>query len=118
MTPRPMHFAINADDVPATTAFYAALFGWEFAPLMPGFERAELGDGMIVAVQERRQLGDAPITGFEATIPVDDLGAVIAGVVANGGRVLMDRSEIPTVGQVAFFADPAGNVFGAIEFAQ
>ena len=34
------HFAINADDLPATRAFYEGLFGWEFAEYTPGFLRS------------------------------------------------------------------------------
>ena len=33
------HFAINADDVGATRAFYEALFGWRFTEAYPGFWR-------------------------------------------------------------------------------
>lgn len=109
------HVAINAGDVDASLRFYAALFGWEFREYMPGFHRASLPGGLIAAVQGRRDLlPDGPTTGLEVTFEADDVDAVAAAVVANGGRILMEKTEIPGVGELVFFADPGGNVAGAI----
>jgi uncharacterized protein len=112
------HVAINADDVGASLRFYASLFGWEFHEYAPGFQRASLPAGLIAAVQQRRDLlPDAPTTGLEVTFEADDLDAVVAAVAANGGRILMDKTAIPGVGELVFFADPGGNVAGAIRYA-
>jgi uncharacterized protein len=112
------HLAINADDPEASLRFYEALFGWRFEPGgHPGFFRMERESGPIVALQQRRALGGVHMTGFECTIAVDDVGAVARAVVANGGRLVMERTTIPGVGELIFFEDPAGNVAGAIQFA-
>jgi uncharacterized protein len=58
------------------------------------------------------------MTGFECTVAVDDVGAVAEAVVANGGRLLMERTTIPGVGDLIFFEDPGGNVAGAMQFAR
>ena len=58
------------------------------------------------------------MTGFECTVEVDDVGAVAEAVVANGGRLLMERTTIPGVGELIFFEDPSGNVAGAMQFAR
>jgi predicted enzyme related to lactoylglutathione lyase len=111
------HFAINADDIDASLRFYGALFGWEFEPYgPPGFFRMEREAGPIVALQQRRDLGGVRITGFECTVAVEDVDAVAAAVVANGGRVVMERATIPGVGDLIFFEDPSGNVAGAIQY--
>ena len=47
---------------------------------------------------------------------MDDLGVVLARVVALGGRVVMDRATIPSVGDLAFLTDPSGNLVGVIEY--
>jgi uncharacterized protein len=118
MTPAIAHFAINADDVEASLRFYGALFGWEFEAYgPPGFFRMEREAGPIVALQQRRDLGGVRMTGFECTVAVDDVDAVAAAVSANGGRVVMERTTIPGVGDLIFFEDPAGNVAGAIQYA-
>src|SRR4051812_1787095 len=111
------HVAINAGDVDASMRFYEALFGWEFSEYAPGFHRASLPGGLIAAVQARRDLlPDAPTTGLEVTFEADDVEAVAVAVVANGGRVLMEKAQIPGVGELVFFADPGGNVAGAIRY--
>src|SRR6266542_6110199 len=113
------HCAINADDVEASLGFYRAVFGWQFEPWgPPGFFRMETGDGPVVALQQRRDLGGVRMTGFECTVAVPDVGAVAAAVVANGGRLLMERTTIPGVGDLIFFEDPAGNAAGAMQFAR
>ena len=111
------HVAINAGEVDASLRFYAALFGWEFREYAPGFHRAPLPGGLIAAVQGRRDLlPDGPTTGLEVTFEADDIDAVAAAVVENGGRILMEKTEIPGVGELVFFADPGGNVAGAIRY--
>ena len=111
------HVAINAGDIDASLRFYAALFGWEFSEYAPGFHRAPLPAGLIAAVQGRRDLlPDGPTTGLEVTFEADDIDAVAAAVVENGGRILMEKTPIPGVGELVFFADPGGNVAGAIRY--
>ena len=120
---RPMHgdiahVAINAGDVDASLRFYSRLFGWEFSEYAPGFHRAKLPAGLIAAVQARRDLlPDGPTTGLEVTFEAGDLDALAAAVVENGGRILMEKTAIPGVGELVFFADPGGNVAGAIRYA-
>ena len=47
---------------------------------------------------------------------MEDVGAAEAAVLANGGRLLMERTTIPGVGELIFFEDPGGNVAGAMQF--
>ena len=113
------HFAINADDPASSLRFYEALFGWRFEPWgPPGFFFRMQRDSGIVALQQRRDLGGVRVTGFECTVAVEDVGAVAEAVVAHGGRLLMERTTIPGVGDLIFFEDPAGNVAGAMQYAR
>jgi predicted enzyme related to lactoylglutathione lyase len=112
------HVAINADDLEGTRQFYTGLFGWNFEPWgPPGFLRTET-DTHVVALQRRRDLGGVRATGFECTVAVPDIAAVAAGVSAYGGRVVMERATIPSVGELIFFADPSGNVAGAMQYSE
>jgi predicted enzyme related to lactoylglutathione lyase len=112
------HVAVNTDDIPATRAFYEALFAWTFTEYAPGFVRASLPGGGIAALQDRRALlpDGAPTTGLEVTFTCDDADAVATAAEANGGTILMPPAEIPGVGRLTFFRDPGGNVAGAIHF--
>jgi uncharacterized protein len=118
---RVTHIAVNADDDGATRAFYEALFEWRFELYYPGFVRTPLpaADEMVAAVQKRRELLPGIRTnGPEVTIEVDDLRAVLGRVVGLGGRILMERSTVPGVGDLAFLADPSGNLVGVIQHAR
>jgi predicted enzyme related to lactoylglutathione lyase len=108
------HFAINADELPATRAFYEGLFGWEFAEYMPGFVRSTSAGGPVVAIQERRDLLETKTNAPEVTITVDDVDQAIEAAERLGGKVVMPKASIPGVGDLVFFTDPSGNLIGAI----
>lgn len=113
------HFAINADDVDGSRAFYSQVFGWTFAAWgPPGFYQIEMkGSPVIGALQGRRELVKGQRTvGFECTFAVESIDATAQVVTAAGGKVVMDRAVIPGVGTLMFFADPDGNVFGAMQY--
>jgi uncharacterized protein len=127
MTPAPApghlaHFAVNADDTVAARRFYAAVFGWTFEAWgPPGFFHIRTADGTApageAALQQRRDLVPGrPVTGFECTIAVEDVAAVVAAVEAQGGEVLMAPTTITGVGELVWFADPSGNVVGAMRY--
>ena len=115
------HFAINTDDVETTRAFYEAVFGWKFNSLgPPGFYQIDTGSEpvtLVGALQKRRALVPGVQTrGFECTIAVPSLGKTEALLREMGARIVLERSTIPSVGQLLFFEDPGGNFVGAIEF--
>ncbi len=120
MNPKLTHFAINADDVDATQAFYRAVFGWQFQDYgPPGFVQIldASGSAPIGAIQQRRQLlEDEPTRGFECTFGVDDVEAVRERVLAAGGRILMEKFTISKVGTLIAFEDPGGNPALAMEY--
>ena len=111
------HIAINADDVDATRAFYEQALGWNFEPWgPPGFFRAELPNGVTVAIQQRRELVEGtPTVGAEPSVNVEDLEACLERALGSGGRVAMPPTEIPGVGTVAFVVDPGGNPVGFMQ---
>ena len=116
------HFAVNADDVGASQAFYAKCFGWNYVPFgPPDFFQIVTADGTkpgpIGALQHRRDFdGDVRVTGFECTVAVSDVDAVAAAALANGGRMLMSRTTLMGVGHLIWLADPSGNVVGAMQY--
>jgi predicted enzyme related to lactoylglutathione lyase len=114
------HFAINADDVPATRRFYESVFGWTFTAWgPPDFYQiaTEPGGAVQGALQRRRNLlPDARTNGYECTIAVPDVDTVAAAVKDGGGTVLMEKTTIAGVGDLIFFADPSGNVAGAMRY--
>ena len=104
------YLEIPAIDVGRSADFYQAVFGWQVR---------KRGDGQIAFDDGVGQVSGTWLTGRPASptpgllvyIMVDDMGATISKVVANGGEIVqpigMDAPEI-----TARFRDPGGNVFG------
>jgi uncharacterized protein len=115
-------FAIHVDDVDRARAFYQAVFGWRFEPWgPPGFYLIHTGDDANPGIQGLMHRRKEPRTGtglngFEPTVSVDDLDAVIAAVEGHGGRITMRKSGIPTVGTLVRFEDTEGNDVGAMKY--
>jgi predicted enzyme related to lactoylglutathione lyase len=116
------HIAINTDDDGPTRRFWEQAFDWTFTDWgPPGFARAALPTGpeVVAAVQARRELvPGARFTGPEVTLGVDDLDQVLRHVAEHRGRIVMERTTIPGVGDLAFVADPSGNVVGVMQYVR
>ncbi len=116
------HFAINADNVPRAKTFYEKVFGWQFTPWgPPNFYLIKTGTaaepGIEGALQERREIVKGkPMFGFEGSIGVDSIDDTIAAIEQNGGKIVMPKFEIPTVGTLIFFEDTEGTVVGAMQY--
>jgi predicted enzyme related to lactoylglutathione lyase len=116
------HFAINADDVRASQAFYTNCFGWNYQPYgPPEFFQIVTANGErpgpLGALQHRRNFdGDIRVTGFECTVAVADVDAVASAARASGGRILMAPTTLMGIGHLIWLADPAGNVVGAMQY--
>jgi predicted enzyme related to lactoylglutathione lyase len=113
------HFAINADDVPRARRFYEAVFGWRFDPWGPPdfYQIKNAGQGVIGALQGRRELvPGVRMTGYEASLGVEDLKATMAAIEAGGGKILMPPYRIEGVGELIYFQDTEGNLAGAMQY--
>jgi predicted enzyme related to lactoylglutathione lyase len=116
------HFAINADDLPRARRFYENVFGWRFEPWgPPGFYLIHTGPpddhGVQGAMQKRRELVPGQRTiGYECTVGVDSADAAAKAAEANGGKVILAKSIIPTVGELVWLQDPEGNIVGAMKY--
>jgi uncharacterized protein len=115
-------FAIHVADVDRARAFYEAVFGWQFEPWgPPGFylihTGAEASPGIQGLMHKRQEpRSGTGLNGVEPTFSVRDVDAVAEAVEANGGRVTLTRSAIPTVGVLIRFLDPEDNDIGAMQY--
>ncbi len=116
------HFAVHADDVDRARAFYQAVFGWRFEPWGPPnfylIRTGAAGDpGLQGALQERQQaLTGSGMRGYECTIGVDDLDAVVALIPSCGGEIVSPPIVIEGVGRLVFFHDTERNRVGAMQY--
>jgi predicted enzyme related to lactoylglutathione lyase len=116
------HFAIHADQVDRARSFYENVFDWGFEPWgPPNFYLIHTGPkddrGLQGALQQRQQtLDGAGMRGFECTIGVDDLDAILALIPRFGGTVVSKPFAIDGVGRLAFFHDTEGNRVGVMQY--
>jgi predicted enzyme related to lactoylglutathione lyase len=109
-------FAVHADNLDRARGFYEKVFGWKFQPWgPPGFFLIQTGDqkdpGVPGALQKRHEVAPGQtINGYECTIDVEDLDAVSAMIENHGGKIVMPKCEIPTVGWLIKIQDSEGNL--------
>lgn len=125
MTNQLSHFAIHADDLERARKFYGGVFGWTFQGYagvpMDGFCRIFDGEGKelapLGAIQSRKaNVAPQPVYGLECSFAVADVDAIAQAVQANGGKIVMPKAAIPTVGWVIKFLDTEGNLACAVQF--
>ena len=117
------HFEIHADNPARAIAFYNGIFGWEFTqwggqeywliktgpPEEPGID-----GGLLPRRGPRPELGQA-VNAYVCTATVESLDKTIADVDAHGGKIALAKMPVPGVGWLAYFHDPEGNIFGAMQ---
>ncbi len=102
-----VYFDIAGPADAGQAAFYEKVFGWTAGP------------GGVVAVP----VSGPVLPGTLRTDPaqkviyvgVPDINATLAEIVAQGGKVVAPRFEVPGVVVLALFTDPAGNDMGLVE---
>jgi len=115
------YFQIPADNVDRAKHFYHALLGWKIEPTKTPMDpaaapmqyqdivtgRAEEGT-MNMGGLYKRQMSE-PIINF---VMVDDLDKVLLKVEKLGGKTIVPKNEIKTVGLIAIIQDSEGNAIG------
>jgi predicted enzyme related to lactoylglutathione lyase len=119
---RVVHFEIHADDVDRAESFYTQVFGWQvqryggpvdYRLLNTGPKDQAGIDGALM--QRRGEVKGDGMAAFVCTIQVEDISATEEKVKEAGGEQVVDRQQIPDVGQLSYFKDTEGNVFGALQ---
>lgn len=102
-------------DPDAGAKFYAALFGWDIADVMPPDAPGRYLVGRLrgrdVAAISSQPEGAPRQAMWNTYIWVDSADETAAKVREAGGRVLMDPFDVGDAGRMATFADPEGAVF-------
>lgn len=115
-----VHFEMPAVDRKRMTDFYTRAFGWKTQQLGP-----EMGNYVVVTTHEADDKGirrsgainggfypksDDPLTrGPSVVIAVDDIQAHMKKVVAAGGKLAGEPTDIPGIGTYVNVIDTEGN---------
>jgi predicted enzyme related to lactoylglutathione lyase len=121
------HFEIVATDIARAKEFYAKVFDWKFEKWegaqdeywmvltvpagTPGAINGGLRKEMGTDVKERT----TSVNGFVCTIEVSDIDDILTKVTINGGEILMPKSDMPGVGDMAACLDSEGNMFSLLQ---
>jgi len=114
--PSIVNFHLPADNVERASAFYRAVFGWEFAPHpdspIPYLVHSGDSDGAGIpaAITQREAIVKAPVP----TIEVDDIDNAMVQIVLNGGQQAR-VNDIPGIGRFGYAIDSEGNVIALLQ---
>ena len=114
--PRVIHFEINADNPEKAVKFYEKVFGWKISKwkgpvdywtILTG-EKDQPGiDG---AIMKRMDKG----TTF-LFVDVPSVDEFLKKIVKAGGKIVTEKTAIPSVGYSAYVKDTEGNIFGLFQ---
>jgi predicted enzyme related to lactoylglutathione lyase len=105
-------------DTAAATAFYRALFDWDmeesqmpggiaYTVVSPAGGGQETSFGGIMALQEENRAAGST-SEWHPYFEVTDCDAVFAKAAEGGASTLIPPMDVPDVGRMAMFQDPAG----------
>ena len=117
MSNRVVHFEIPCDNPEKTMDFFGEVFGWTFKQF--GIEQywyANTGNedspGINGAFLKKRD----PKMPLANSIQVENIDDAIKKIEKAGGEVVVPKKPVPSVGWLAFFTDPDGNVHGILQY--
>jgi len=117
---RPVHFEFMTADPAKTGAFFAKAFGWQIQKWDGPMEYHMVntgGTGDCCGGGINGGIGRAP-DGKPVTcnvLGVENVDAAIKAVTSAGGQIVMPKMAVPTVGWLAYAAEPTGIVFGMMQ---
>ena len=104
-----VHVEFSANDRRQSASFYENVFGWKMEHFdQMNYTTFNSGEGSVGGGLNPTS-DESPAGTVMVYIHADDLAATLEKVKANGGTVLLENYEIPTVGWMAVSMDPSGN---------
>jgi len=116
MSNRVVHFEIPCDNPEKTMDFFKEAFGWTFQQF--GKEQYWVvitGDEKLPGINGGLMKKKDPKQPLANSIDVVDIDKAVASIEKAGGKVVVPKMPIPTVGWLAYFTDPDGNIHGVYQ---
>ena len=116
MSNRVVHFEIPCDNPEKTMEFFREVFGWKFEQFgneeywsaITGDEGSPGINGGILKKRDPNQ----PVAN---SIEVPDLDEFVKKIEKAGGNIVVPKMPIPSIGWLAYFKDPDGNIHGLFQ---
>ena len=103
-----VHVEMTSKDLPATRKFLEGVFGWKFTKnTMPEGEywTFDAGSGPRGGLAEPMEGAHPSTLNY---ILVESVPEAIKKIKSHGGKIVMDATEIPSVGWMAVYEIPGG----------
>ena len=106
-----VHIELSASDPKAAGEFYANLLGWKI-------DVDEKMEYVMFSPEPGPGGGFNPITDEMPAgtvliyVHTDDIQGTLAQAESLGGKIIIPKTEIPTIGWFVIFLDPTGNSIG------
>ena len=113
----PCWFELSVPDPEAAQAFYAQVFGWDWADAgMEGFDYrlARSGADRVAGLMRLADCPEGTPPQWLLYLAVENCEATAAQLRDLGGQVCKEPADIPGTGRFAVLADPQGAVFGIL----
>ena len=118
-----VHFEIPADNPEKLKQFYENVFGWKIekspGPIdywmistVPVDEQGKPTEIGVNGGMMKRQSPENKITNYILVESVDEYAKKIEDA---GGKIIVPKTAVPSIGYWAMFADPDGNVLAILE---
>lgn len=111
MNTRVVHFEIPCDNPEKVMSFFKETFGWSFKQF--GNEQHWLtitGDEKTPSIDEGVMEKRDPNLPVVNSINVDNIDEAVKKVEKAGGKFVVSKMPIPSVGWLAYFSDPDANI--------
>jgi uncharacterized protein len=108
-----VHWEFWSEDPAGVADFYQSVFGWSIRSI-PGLNYRLVEPGGAAGINGgimKPQAGPWP-GKLTLYIDVDDLDTFAEKIRAAGGKIVVDKMDVPGVGQLSLFEDPDGRVLG------
>ncbi|HEY6397060.1 MAG TPA: VOC family protein [Solirubrobacteraceae bacterium] len=119
---RVIHFEIHCADLDRAERFYTDVFGWTIQRMTGPMDYRLINTGPDsepgingALVGRRGEIDGEAVIAYVCTINVEDLDAIQNKVLADGGVIALERMEVPEVGDLAYYKDTEGNIFGVLQ---
>ena len=113
MSNRVVHFEIPCDDPQKTMDFFRDVFGWTFQQF--GTEQywsVTTGEAATPGINGGLMKKRDPRQPVANSIDVADIDKTMQEVERAGGNIVVPKMAIPSIGWLAYFTDPDGNIHG------
>jgi predicted enzyme related to lactoylglutathione lyase len=115
--PRPIHFDLSADNPERAMGFYKEVFGWKFEKWSGPMEywMVTTGDEKEPGINGGlTRKGESGMPNMN-TVSVSSVDEFSKKITDKGGKILMPKMAIPSIGWFATCQDTEGNTFGIMQ---